>query len=66
MRGDCHWKAEQNTARQRGKLDETGLEIAGCGHGLAQWTVNMYVSRGNLYAHFLQFRKMLPAGVNFF
>ena len=28
MHGESHWKAEQNTARQRGKLNETGLEIA--------------------------------------
>ena len=42
MCGDSHWKAAQNTARRKGKLDETGLEIAGCRHGLAQWAVNMY------------------------
>lgn len=30
-------------------LDETGLEIAGCRHGLAQWAVNMF--QGEIYGY---------------
>lgn len=66
MCGDSYWKAAQNTARKRGKLDETGLEIAGCRHGLAQWAVNMYQGEIYGYAHYLQCKKMFPAGVNYF
>ena len=66
MCGESHWKAAHNTARRRRKLDETGLEIAGCRHGLAQWAVNMYQGEIYGYAHFIQSKKMLPAGVNFF
>ncbi|KAJ7337885.1 hypothetical protein OS493_008043 [Desmophyllum pertusum] len=66
MCGESHWKAAQNTARRRAKLDETGLEIAGCRHGLAQWAVNMYQGEIYGYAHFLQSQRMFPAGVEFF
>lgn len=36
MCGESHWRATQNTAREKAKLDETGLKIAGCCHGLSQ------------------------------
>ena len=36
MCGESHWKAAQNTPRRRAKVDETGVEMAGCRHGLAQ------------------------------
>jgi hypothetical protein len=41
-------------------LDETGLEIAGCRHGLAQWAVNMF--RGEIYgyANYIRVFKMIP------
>lgn len=39
---ESHWRAASNKGRKTAKLDETGLEIAGCRHGLAQWAVNMY------------------------
>ena len=42
MCGESHWRAASNKGRKTAKLDETGLEIAGCQHGLAQWPVNMY------------------------
>ena len=58
--------AAKNTARKREKLNETGLEIAGCRHGLAQWAVNMYQGEIYGYAHFIHSKKMLPAGVNYF
>ena len=40
--GEIHWKAAGNKLKERANADETGLEIAGCRHGLAQWAVNMY------------------------
>ena len=55
MCGESHWKAAQNTPRRR--ADETGLEIAGCRHGLAQWAVNMYQGEIYGYAHYLQSKK---------
>lgn len=66
MCGESHWRAAQNTARKKAKLDETGLEIAGCRHGLSQWAVNMYQGEIYGYAHFIQTKKMYPAGVKFF
>lgn len=45
MCGESHWWAASNKGRKTAKLDETGLEIAGCRHGLAQWAVN--ITRGN-------------------
>lgn len=38
---ESHWRAASNKGRKTAKLDETGLEIAGYRHGLAQWAVNM-------------------------
>lgn len=38
MCGTTHWKAH---------LDETGIEVAGCRHGIAQKAVNMF--RGEMY-----------------
>lgn len=64
MCGESRWKAAQNTARQKKNLDETGLEIAGCRHGLAQWAVNMF--QGEIYGYANCAKKMLPAGVRFF
>lgn len=49
MCGESRWKAAQNTARKKKNLDETGLEIAGCRHGLAQWAVNMF--QGEIYGY---------------
>ena len=66
MCGESHWKAAQNAPRRRAKFDETGLEIAGSRHGLARWAVNMYQGEIYGYAHYLQSKKMLPAGVKYF
>lgn len=66
MCGESRWKAAQNTARQKKNLDETGLEIVGCRHGLAQWAVNMFQGEIYGYANYIQAKKMLPAGVRFF
>lgn len=46
-------------------MDETGLEIAGCQHGLAQCVVNMYQGELYGYAHYIQQYKMQPANVTF-
>ena len=51
---------------KKAKQDETGLEIAGCRHGLAQWAVNMYYGELYGYAHFIQQKKMLSAPVKYF
>ena len=66
MCGDSHWRAAANKSKRNIKLDETGLEIARCRHGLALWADNMY--RGELYGypHYKQTKRMVPAGVNFF
>ena len=66
MCGESRWKAAQNTARHKKNLDETGLEIAGCRHGLAQWAVNMFQGEIYGYANYIQAKKMLPARVRFF
>lgn len=66
MCGESHWRAASNKGRKTAKLDETGLEIAGCRHGLAQWAVNMYQGELYGYAHYIQVKKMIPAGVAFF
>lgn len=64
--GDTHWKATSNKLKKKANLDETGLEIAGCQHGLAQWAVNMYQGEIFGYANFIQLKRMVPANVNFF
>ena len=66
MCGESHWRAASNKGRKTAKLDETGLEIAGCQHGLAQWAVNMYQGELYCYAHYIQVKKMIPARVAFF
>lgn len=54
-----HCKTKKN-------LDETGHEIAGSRHGLAQWAVDMFQGEIYGYANYIQAKKMLPAGVRFF
>jgi len=66
MCGESHWRAASNKGRKTAKLDETGLEIAGCRHGLAQWAVNMYQGELYGYAHYIQVKKMVPARVAYF
>ena len=64
--GNSHWRAANNTCRKSHHLDETGLEIGGCRHGLAQWATNMFQGELYGYADFLQVKKMAPAHVKFF
>ena len=64
--GGSHWRAANNKVKKYARLDETGLEIAGCRHGLAQWAVNMYYGELFGYAHYIQQKNMMPAGVRFF
>lgn len=66
MCGESHWRAASNKGRKTAKLDETGLEIAGCRHGLAQWAVNMYQGELYGYANYIHVKKMIPAGVAYF
>ncbi|XP_067055175.1 uncharacterized protein [Acropora muricata] len=64
--GDSHWRAANNSGRKSAKLDETGLEIAGCRHGLAQWAVNMFQGELFGYANYIHLKKMIPSGVKYF
>lgn len=66
MCGESHWWAASNKGRKTAKLDETGLEIAGCRNGLAQWAVNMYQGELYGYANYIHVKKMIPAGVTYF
>ncbi|PFX13516.1 hypothetical protein AWC38_SpisGene22393 [Stylophora pistillata] len=63
--GDSHWRAANNHGRKAAKLDESGLEIAGCRHGLAQWAVNIFQGELYVYANFIHKKKMIPAGVKY-
>ncbi|XP_046861723.1 uncharacterized protein LOC124455016 [Xenia sp. Carnegie-2017] len=51
--GDTHLKAAKMVSKSKKKQDETGLEVAGCRHSIAQATLNMF--RGEIYgyAHYL-------------
>lgn len=59
--GSSEWRAANNQPLKRAKLDETGLEIAGCRHGLAQCAVNMYQGELYGYEHYIQRYQMQPA-----
>ena len=63
--GETNWRAAGNKSKRKTHLDETGLEIAGCRHGLAQWAVNMF--RGEIYgyANFIRVHKMIPNSVEY-
>jgi hypothetical protein len=56
MCGTTRWKAAKSTSKTMANLDETGLEVAGCRHGIAQKAVNMF--RGEIfgYPHYLHTR----------
>lgn len=47
-------------------LSETGLEISGCRHGLAQHSINMMYGEVYGYAHYLQVNYYLPKQVQYF
>ena len=63
--GDSTWRAAGNTGRKKANLDETGLEILGCRHSVAQAAVSMYYGEIYGYAHYLQKEKMIPNKVKF-
>ena len=42
MCGTTRWKAAKAASKTMPHLDETGLEVAGCRHGIAQKAVNMF------------------------
>ncbi|XP_028403336.1 uncharacterized protein LOC114526041 [Dendronephthya gigantea] len=54
MCGDSTWRAARNRPGKKKNLDETGLEILGCRHTVAQAAVNMFQGEIYSYAHYLQ------------
>lgn len=63
--GDTQWKAAANTVRKKRNLDETGLEIIGCRHSIAQASVNMFYGEIYGYAHYLRKVLLVPRKVKF-
>ena len=64
-RGTCgasQWSAARETARRANKLDEEGLEVAVCRHGVLLKALNMY--RGEIFAYPLFLQKELQAATN--
>lgn len=47
--GETNWRAAGNTLRKKKNLSETGLEIAGCRHAIAQKAVNMIYGEITVY-----------------
>lgn len=64
--GESNWRAAGNTIKKRRNLSETGLEISGCRHGLAQHAINMMYGEVYGYAHYLQVNYYIPKQVQFF
>ncbi len=54
MCGESTWRAARNRAGKKKNLNETGLEILGCRHTVAQAAVNMFQGEIYSYAHYLQ------------
>jgi len=52
--GDTTWRVAGNLMKKTKNLYETGLEILGCRHGLAQASINMFYGEVYGYAHYLQ------------
>lgn len=48
------------------KLDETGLDIAGCRHAIAQFSVNMFQGELYGYAHYILCNKLMEKPLDFF
>ncbi|XP_046863236.1 uncharacterized protein LOC124456981 [Xenia sp. Carnegie-2017] len=63
--GDTHWKAAKMVSKSKKNQDETGLEVAGCRHSIAQATLNMF--RGEIYgyAHYLHMNFLQPHKVKY-
>lgn len=64
--GDSTWRAAGNTLKKKSNLSETGLEIAGCRHTLAQNAVNMFFGEVYGYAHYLQVNYHVTKKVEYF
>lgn len=64
--GETTWKAARNKNCKYAKLDETGLDIAGCRHSVAQYAVNMYQGELYGYAHYILAKKFSEKPLNFF
>lgn len=60
--GASQWSAARETARRASKLDEEGLEVAVCRHGVILKGLNMY--RGEIFAYPLFLQKELQAATN--
>ena len=60
-----HWKAAKSASKSKKHQDETGLEVAGCCHSIAQAALNMF--RGEIYgyAHYLHMNLLYPNNVKF-
>ena len=56
----------QMTMAEKGNLSETGLEIAGCRHALAQNAVNMFLGEVYGYAHYLPVNYHITKKVEYF
>lgn len=63
--GDSNWRAAGNSVKKKRNLDETGLEILGCRHTIAQAAVNMFYGEVYGYAHYLQKVFLIPKKVQF-
>ena len=61
--GKSHWKAARETAKKSGsKVDEEGVEVAVCRHGILFKALNMF--RGEIYAYPLFLQKEVSLGHN--
>eukprot|EP00057_Strongylocentrotus_purpuratus_P021992 XP_011676466.1 PREDICTED: uncharacterized protein LOC105444216 [Strongylocentrotus purpuratus] len=63
--GNSHWRAAKSSAKARNKLDECGLEVAGCRHAVAQKAVNMFTGEQYGYPHYIHVKFLLPLKVKF-
>ena len=63
--GGSYWNAARSTSTSRQKLAETGLEVAGCRHSIAQKAVNMTTGEQYCYPHYLHSQIFAPLGVRF-
>ena len=63
--GGSNWRAATNMLKKGKNIVETGLEIAGCRHGLAQHAVNMLHGEVYGYAHYLQTKYFIPKNITF-
>ncbi|XP_072022311.1 uncharacterized protein [Amphiura filiformis] len=63
--GKTVWRAAKAQGKARANQDQTGLEVAGCRHALAQKACNMYTGEQYGYPHFLHVFILQPMGVRF-